>query len=626
MEGTQLQGDPMSQSNTAGKNSDVGTDPEEQGDTPKENAGGSELQPPTSSLQLTTSFNIANKPESQILSTELLLEQRHQMQQMYTNMTMMMQSFNEGIDRLCTQRNMGDSQTVSTPTKRRAHAIGDSELTTDRESAASPLTNPLELETPHQGECGSVTEVFTNLTKSVPPSSEKQKGTSSSTDESPSPTISSGRRERDLLHKLKEKEPDTVKELLTTIKFSNKPLPTFSDGTCAEYWAFRRAFLSHVRDKEVQDSQRLEYLVSAYSGPAKEEICGCQELEDASQGYKEAWTILETRHGNKRKYVKHLARRILRGPDVMLEDITGLRRFVDDLSASIRNLKIMRELAQIDTYEAVRMITERFKGKLKDEHQYESHKYEELSDDNKCGAEWLLTFTRSVLTRVEKEDNETEKVSERHTVLSRNPSSTSTKKVTGLTTTTSEVANISQGQCSLCQEHHRLEMCNLFLDMSNKDRFNLLRRERRCLSCLMQGHWMANCDQKMRCGIAGCQEHHSRLLHNMGGMRQEAGPTTRYTVAPQGNKRAYAEVMSIQELPYPKRPRQNQMRALMPPRPHTSNTNPQTHRFKTKNKRGDNTTLVTAAGTDKTPYRWVRNLQTGDEGNDSSVECSDYGQ
>ncbi|XP_045131646.1 uncharacterized protein LOC123516434 [Portunus trituberculatus] len=104
-----------------------------------------------------------------------------------------------------------------------------------------------------------------------------------------------------------------MKELLTTLKLSQKPLPTINEGSCADYWAFKRAFQGHVQEDGISESQRFGYLIAAYSGPAKQELCGCQELEDPKEGYKESWDLLETRHGNKRTYIQHLIKGVCEG-------------------------------------------------------------------------------------------------------------------------------------------------------------------------------------------------------------------------------------------------------------------------------------------------------------------------
>ncbi|MPC84710.1 hypothetical protein E2C01_079457 [Portunus trituberculatus] len=94
--------------------------------------------------------------------------------------------------------------------------------------------------------------------------------------------------------------------------------------------------------------------------PAKQELCGCQELEDSKEGYKEAWDLLETRHGNKRTYIQQLMKGVCGGSSVRMNDTKGL--FMDALSTCVRNLKVMGELKQIGKYEFMHLRAGIFKG------------------------------------------------------------------------------------------------------------------------------------------------------------------------------------------------------------------------------------------------------------------------
>ncbi|MPC86841.1 hypothetical protein E2C01_081677 [Portunus trituberculatus] len=166
------------------------------------------------------------------------------------------------------------------------------------------------------------------------------------------------------------------------------------------------------------------------------------------EGYKKAWELLETRHGNKRTYIQHLMKGVCRGPSVRMNDIKGLRLFTDALNTCVRDLKVMGELKQIETYESMRVITRRFKGKLRDDYVDESHRHEELDSATSCDAEWLLTFTKNMLRKAEKDREQIEEPSGQHA----NPSCKSlpTQKTMELMTAASKVTDSSLTQSALC--------------------------------------------------------------------------------------------------------------------------------------------------------------------------------
>jgi len=544
--------------------------------------------------------------------TERLFERQRELQQMMGRMATMVQDIDEEINSLRAPSNTGNPQEMSA-------------LTSGR-TGSSSLNPASGLETLHQGEYRDPALGYANPTTP----------TTSQTSQTGNPDALSGSSTPSKELHVAPKTESWIKELLTTLKLSQKPMPQFNGdkGTCADYWAFKRAFQYHVGAEEVPCRRKLEYLVSAYSGPAKQELCGCQELEDPKEAYKEAWGILETRHGNKRHYVRQLIRKVLGGPSVRLNDIKGLRLFMDDLSTCIRNLKVMGELRQIDTDESICIITERFKGKLRDDYTDESHRYEKKGTGNTCGIEWLLLFTKDMLEKAENTRQRTEESSGQRTASSL--TSSPAKRTTGLTTAVSEFRDVKDDSCPLCQERHILDTCRHFIGMSIGDRFTLARRERLCMSCLRHGHWMTACNRKIGCGIDGCLEFHSRLLHITGNTSSKQGSDMiqakagRYTVAPravalQGAKRGLTDVVSIKEAPFtpaPKKLRQSPLKAIMPPRPSTSGTTPGANaRLPTG---GEATTLVTSFDSREGPFRWIRTLQTDDEGNDSSTETSDH--
>ncbi|XP_045125140.1 uncharacterized protein LOC123512692 [Portunus trituberculatus] len=115
-----------------------------------------------------------------------------------------------------------------------------------------------------------------------------------------------------------------MKEMTTIMQFNQRPVPTFKEGTCVEYWTFKDNFEKHVRSGNITDSRKLELLISAYSGSAKQDLHGCNRYADPTEGYQQAWLILNDRHGNQRKYIQFLVREVMYGPNLSLEDMEGV--------------------------------------------------------------------------------------------------------------------------------------------------------------------------------------------------------------------------------------------------------------------------------------------------------------
>ncbi|MPC54578.1 hypothetical protein E2C01_048499 [Portunus trituberculatus] len=186
---------------------------------------------------------------------------------------------------------------------------------------------------------------------------------------------------------LRAREPATaaatnenwMKEITTTMQFNQRPVPTFKERTCVEYGTFKDNFEKHVRAGNITDSRKLELLISAYSGSAKQDLHGCNRYADPTEGYQQAWLIRNDRHGNQRKYIQFLMREVMYGPNLSLEDIEGLRTFRNNLSSCVNNLKQFGALNQVDAYEIMHIITDRFTGEPSTDYEKEMDYWEEAN-------------------------------------------------------------------------------------------------------------------------------------------------------------------------------------------------------------------------------------------------------
>ncbi|XP_054091373.1 uncharacterized protein LOC128922983 [Zeugodacus cucurbitae] len=69
-------------------------------------------------------------------------------------------------------------------------------------------------------------------------------------------------------------------------------------------------------------------------------------------------------------------------------------------------------------------------------------------------------------------------------------------------------------KCIFCKDNHRLYQCMKFKEANNDKRWNIVKTNRLCFSCLSPGHNVYNCTRRRTCGIASCQKYHNKLLHN----------------------------------------------------------------------------------------------------------------
>lgn len=66
--------------------------------------------------------------------------------------------------------------------------------------------------------------------------------------------------------------------------------------------------------------------------------------------------------------------------------------------------------------------------------------------------------------------------------------------------------------CIICNESHYIGACPTFLDLSIDDRLKAAHQNKICVNCLVPGHSVSHCRNKMNC--TKCNKRHHTLLHN----------------------------------------------------------------------------------------------------------------
>lgn len=68
--------------------------------------------------------------------------------------------------------------------------------------------------------------------------------------------------------------------------------------------------------------------------------------------------------------------------------------------------------------------------------------------------------------------------------------------------------------CIICNIEHTLFKCPEFKKLSVNERWEVVKKNKLCSSCLRSGHSSKDCKFKQSCAIENCQKFHSRFLHN----------------------------------------------------------------------------------------------------------------
>lgn len=69
-------------------------------------------------------------------------------------------------------------------------------------------------------------------------------------------------------------------------------------------------------------------------------------------------------------------------------------------------------------------------------------------------------------------------------------------------------------KCYHCSGSHMMAQCESFKSIGVRDRWELVKTQQLCFSCLRKGHCTQKCRSRRRCEVNGCQRYHNQLLHN----------------------------------------------------------------------------------------------------------------
>ncbi|XP_067628474.1 streptococcal hemagglutinin-like [Eurosta solidaginis] len=71
-----------------------------------------------------------------------------------------------------------------------------------------------------------------------------------------------------------------------------------------------------------------------------------------------------------------------------------------------------------------------------------------------------------------------------------------------------------KSKCVMCQNYHKLQECERFLNASVADRWKFVKSQRLCFACLARGHSSRQCRRRKTCLSNGCKKTHHKLLHD----------------------------------------------------------------------------------------------------------------
>ena len=279
-------------------------------------------------------------------------------------------------------------------------------------------------------------------------------------------------------------------------------IPKFS-GQAAQYEQFRAAFKVFVdENRQISMMEKMIRLRGYLEGEAFQAVEG---LTFSESDYQAALRILDKRFGGQDRQMKERLRALRSQNPIEPGDGNAMRRFADVLTATILSLKNMgdeHEIFSETLFEDVfRKLPERDRQGFISESVRNGEKMNLVSLEP-----WLQA--RSEIAKLSSDFCDP--------IDPREPVRTLGARHAGGPSASESRAGktfkdqMKKRKCELCsQEAHSLEKCQRFKNMTPDERWEVVKKQRRCFGCLDKNHHTAECNRATRCQ---CNRFHHRLL------------------------------------------------------------------------------------------------------------------
>ncbi|XP_043212716.1 uncharacterized protein LOC122376815, partial [Amphibalanus amphitrite] len=292
-------------------------------------------------------------------------------------------------------------------------------------------------------------------------------------------------------------------------------------GSAIEWPRWIALFKALVHDRaDLTDVERLTYLQTHLTGPAKESVRGM--LCDASL-YSTALGELEREFGDPSRVIHATMQRLLTARPVKDGDLSALTELSRELHTAVSVLQCLHYEHDLAAATNVTTVTGKLPASLAwrwGEHMVENGITRPTLVDLD---EWLrrhvsagrlaLNVITKQLPKVEANDAEC-RPRRVFTTTSARPTPAAVKRER-----TAAIKSSADGHsdwCTMCQQTHELQHCDEFLALTVSEKAEFVGRNGLCFNCLGRDHISATCPSDARCDAEHCGRRHHTLLHNGG--------------------------------------------------------------------------------------------------------------
>jgi hypothetical protein len=218
------------------------------------------------------------------------------------------------------------------------------------------------------------------------------------------------------------------------------------------------------------------YLLSAISGDVKRVI---QHIPVSEQGFRVAWEILVERYENERLIINTHIDNIMKLSSLTAENASQLHQIVDTTKCNLEALKAMKQNENSWDMIIIYILVQKLDNKTKRE--WELH----ISNKKLPTLQQLYTFLEHRCNALESVSTKP-KTNEQRQVSDQMSHSYVSVKLT----------------CEVCKGSHSALQCNTFKQLSNDEKYKIVKDNKLCIKCLSNKHMIKEC-QSRGCKICG---------------------------------------------------------------------------------------------------------------------------
>ncbi|CAB0039404.1 unnamed protein product [Trichogramma brassicae] len=276
-------------------------------------------------------------------------------------------------------------------------------------------------------------------------------------------------------------------------------LPQFS-GQQLEWETFKDMFTALVHDvPSIPPILKLQYLLRLLTGDAANRL---KNVQITAENYANSWQALQDRYDNKKALLFSHMSHIIACPAMQkrsLDEVRGLLDIVRESKNAMDNLHLQPE--QMSELWLIHHVV----SKLDHTTRLDWEREADRNDHFPTYIELNNFLERSI--RVFEAAG--------HSVAHNNnkmmKSAPNKPRQTSVYTTAIQATRGSGSRaCVVCQGTHNVYSCRKFLSWSQPQRYEICKREKLCLNCLQNNHFVKDCPSDKRCFTCG-GKHHTKL-------------------------------------------------------------------------------------------------------------------